>query len=105
MLLHIGNRLAQRTVGFHQAILHLFGEPILELIQQRLAIRLVVRQTRWRAHLLVTGLFIMVENLLEGIKHHLACAWKDLCDVAELTTSMRQAVATNDPFFIHFITR
>src|SRR5262245_42463490 len=96
----IGKRLAQRTVGLHQAIIHLFGEPILELIQQRLALRLVVSQPRWRAHLLVTGLFIMVENRLEGIKHHLACAWKELCDVAALTTSMRQAVATNNPFFI-----
>src|SRR6267378_1065818 len=105
MRLHIGNGLAQRTVRFHQAILTLQVEPSLEVVQQRLAIRLVVHQTRRRAHVLVAGLVIMVKHLLEGIDHHPACAWKDLLDVAELATPMRQAVAANHQAFLDLIAR
>ena len=105
MRLHIGNGLAQRTVRFHQAILTLQVEPSLEVVHQRLAIRLVVRQTRRRAHVLVAGLVIMVKHLLEGIDHHPACAWKDLLDVAELATPMRQAVAANHQAFLDLIAR
>src|SRR6516162_5513562 len=61
MALHIGYRFPQRTVGFHQALVDLLLEPALELVQNWLAIGLMVHQALHRAHLLLTGLVVMVE--------------------------------------------
>ena len=86
-------------------IVDLLLEPLCELVHQRLALCLVVRQAcRW-AHLLIPRLVIMVKDLLDDIKHHPAFRWKDLCDVAELTTPMRQAVTANDQPFLYLIAR
>jgi hypothetical protein len=71
-----------------------------------LALRLVVRQARLRAQLLLAGLRIVIEYLAEHLKHHLAFVRKYRFEVAELATTMRQAVTPNQLRFIgHLIAR
>ena len=105
MSLHIGNSLTYRAVGLYQTIIKPLLEPVLELVHNRLAIGLVIRQAVCRAHLLVTGLVLMVEDLFERFDHHLALCRKDVFQVAELTTAVRQTVAANEPVLISLIAR
>jgi hypothetical protein len=105
MALHIGDRFPQRAVGFHQAIRQLLVEPTVQLVHDRTAIGLVVREAHCGAHLPVARLCIMVKPLLERLDDHPTLLWKHVFQIAKLAPAVGQTVAANHLVFVHCIPR
>ena len=103
MALHVANRFAQCAVGLYQMLVHLLVEPTLEPVHQRLALRLVIRQTRLGAQLLLARLLVVVEHLADHLEYSLAFVRKPLCQVAELAPTMGQAVTPEHRRFISYL--
>ena len=97
MALHVANGFPQGAVGFHQMLVDLRVEPPFEPVHQRSALRLVIRQARLGAQLLLAGLLVVVEDRAEHLEDHLAFVRKHLCEVAELAPPMGQAVTPDQP--------
>ena len=57
------------TVGRHQAGVNLRGEPLFELVHQRLALRLGVRQARLGAQCIRARRLVVVEPLADHLTH------------------------------------
>jgi len=105
MALPRGSRFPPRAVGFPQALLHLLVEPTWPLVHDRTARGLVVRATRRGAHLLVAGLCIMVQHLLERLDDHPARRRQHGCQSAALATAMGQTVAAHPLVCVRCMTR
>ena len=78
MVLHIANGFAQRTVRLDSMVIDLLVEPPFEPVHQRLALRLVVCEALLGAQLRLVRLLVVVEDLAEHRKDHVAFVRKHL---------------------------
>ena len=97
---HGADGCAQRTVGRHQAVVTLRVEPLFELVHQRLALRLVVRQARLGAQCIRARLLVVVEHLADHLTHHLAFVGTHCFQVTKLATAVCQTVTPKQPRLI-----
>ena len=81
-------------------LVKLLVEPPFELVHQRLAMRLVVRQARLRAQLFLTRLFVVVKYLPDDLEHHLTFVRKHRFEIADLAPTMGQAMTADERRFI-----
>ena len=67
VLVHVGNRLAQATVGLDLSVLDLSGQPSFQFLHLGLALSLVEHQMFFRGHLLVPGHGIVPIDIFEDL--------------------------------------